>query len=75
MCVCVCVCVRVPVCSGALVQLVHTAPHGTNVLVDLSYPDVPEVAGLLSSQQVIDLKDGRTEGRKTEKHKIGMTEG
>lgn len=38
----------VPVSSG-VVELVHAAPYGTNVLVDLSDPNVPEVAGLLSS--------------------------
>lgn len=41
-------CVCVPVGSG-LVELVHTGPRDTDVLVDLSDPDVPEVAGLFSS--------------------------
>lgn len=62
--------------GGSLVEFVHAAPHGTNVFVDLSHSDVPEVAGLLSPQQVIDLegskeggKERMTQGRKEEREK------
>ena len=36
--------------GSRLAELVHAAPHGADVLVDLSDADVPEVAGLFSSQ-------------------------
>ncbi|MEQ2271596.1 hypothetical protein XENORESO_006452 [Xenotaenia resolanae] len=47
-------------------KFVHAAPNSTNILIDLSNPDVPKVAGLLSSQEVIDLSKKDTfkfEGR------------
>lgn len=54
----------VPVCSG-LRELVHTAPHGINIFVNFSDPNVPKVVWLFSSQQVIDLKEEKKEKKNT----------